>query len=294
MTVQSAGCFDGVIVPLVTPLDAEREVDRQGAAALTEHVVGGGVSALFLNGTTGEFPGLPVRHLTTLLDVVTSELRGRAQLLVGVGATTTRGVLSLMKELDDPKVDAWVVLTPYYLTLDQASLAEHFLAIGDHSTKPVFLYDIPQFTQNKLSVPTIARLVDHARILGIKDSSGDWQHFRELLAVRSPRFAVGQGDETQMARSLEQGADAIVPGIANLIPEVCVELASACRAGDVQRASGAQAAIDSARRMYQRVYWLTALKAALSLEGLCQPYCLEPIRTADAVVLEMTREALVV
>ncbi len=294
MTVQSSGYLEGVVVPLVTPLDAEREIDRRGAAALTEHVVSGGVSALFLNGTTGEFPGLTVGHLKALLDVVTSELRGRAQLLVGVGATTTRGVLSLMKELDDPKVDAWVVLTPYYLTLDQASLAEHYLAIGDHSTKPIILYDIPQFTKNKLSVSTIVRLVDHARILGIKDSSGDWQHFRELLAVRSPEFAIAQGDEAQLATSLEHGADAIVPGIANLIPEVCVELANACRAGELQRASGAQAAIDSARRMYQRVYWLTALKAALSLEGICQPYCLEPVPTADAAVIEATREALVI
>jgi 4-hydroxy-tetrahydrodipicolinate synthase len=132
------------------------------------------------------------------------------------------------------------------------------------------------------------------RICGIKDSSGDWRHVRELLAVRSPAFAIGQGDETQLARSLEHGADAIVPGIANLMPEVCVELANACRAGERGRASAAQAAIDSARRMYQGVYWLTALKAALSLEGICQPYCLEPVPTADAAVLEVTREALVV
>jgi len=294
MTVQSTGSFEGVVVPLVTPLDAEREIDRRGAAVLTEHVVSGGVSALFLNGTTGEFPGLPGAHLRSLLDVVARELRGRAQLLVGVGATTTRGVLSLMKELDGPEVDAWVVLTPYYLTLDQTSLTEHFLAIADSSTKPIILYDIPQFTQNKLSPPTIARLANHARICGVKDSSGDWQHLRELLAVRSPSFAIGQGDETQMARSLEHGADAIVPGIANLIPAVCVELANAWRAGDRQRASGAQEAIDSTRLMYQRVYWLTALKAALSLEGICQPYCLEPVPTADAAVLEVTREALAV
>jgi len=101
----------------------------------------------------------------------------------------------------------------------------------------------------------------------MKDSSGDWQHVQELLAVCSPGFAIGQGDETQMARSLEHGADAIVPGIGNLIPEVCVELVTACRSGEVQRASAAKAAIDSARRMYERVYWLTALKAALSLKG---------------------------
>ena len=294
MTAQPASSFEGVIVPLVTPLDEERQVDRNGAAALTDHVVSAGVAALFLNGTTGEFPGLPGPQLKTLLDAVTDEVSGRAQVLVGVGATTTRAVLSLMDELDHPKVDGWVVVTPYYLTLDQVRLGEHFDAVADHSAKPVFLYDIPQFAQNKLDFATIERLADHRRICGIKDSSGDWPHFQKILAVRAPTFAVGQGDETLLAKSLAVGADAIVPGIANLIPEVCVELVNACREDDHDRAWAAQAAIDSARQLYERVYWLTALKAALSVKGICQPYCLEPVPTADAAVLDMSKEALAV
>ena len=51
----------GIIVPLVTPLERDDKLDREALERLIEHVIGGGVSGLFILGTTGEGPSLGYR-----------------------------------------------------------------------------------------------------------------------------------------------------------------------------------------------------------------------------------------
>ena len=46
--------LQGIIPPMITPLKGDDELDREGTVRLTEHLVAGGVHAIFLLGTTGE------------------------------------------------------------------------------------------------------------------------------------------------------------------------------------------------------------------------------------------------
>ncbi len=48
----------GIVPPLVTPLLDNDTLDVDGLERLIEHVISGGVQALFLLGTTGEFASL--------------------------------------------------------------------------------------------------------------------------------------------------------------------------------------------------------------------------------------------
>ena len=44
----------GIIPPVITPLLDNEHIDYEGAARLLDRMIEGGVSALFLLGTTGE------------------------------------------------------------------------------------------------------------------------------------------------------------------------------------------------------------------------------------------------
>lgn len=44
----------GIIPPMITPLKGDDELDREGTVRLTEHLVAGGVHAIFLLGTTAK------------------------------------------------------------------------------------------------------------------------------------------------------------------------------------------------------------------------------------------------
>ncbi|MDD4490275.1 MAG: dihydrodipicolinate synthase family protein [Paludibacter sp.] len=46
--------FEGIITPMVTPLIDREEIDFKSLEKLTDHLINGGVSGIFLMGTTGE------------------------------------------------------------------------------------------------------------------------------------------------------------------------------------------------------------------------------------------------
>jgi len=52
----------GIIPPLVTPLLDNDTLDTAGLERLVEHTISGGVSGLFILGTTGEFARINLKH----------------------------------------------------------------------------------------------------------------------------------------------------------------------------------------------------------------------------------------
>jgi 4-hydroxy-tetrahydrodipicolinate synthase len=137
-------------------------------------------------------------------------------------------------------------------------------------TLPVLLYNIPQATHNPLAPQTVARLAQDARILGIKDSAGDFEAFQGFLAIKKGRanFRVLQGNEHFASASLLQGADGLVPGMANFAPAVFVSLVRTAMKGDAAACARLQEKITDLCSLHTHGHWLPALKAACALLGL--------------------------
>ncbi|MBL6766204.1 MAG: dihydrodipicolinate synthase family protein, partial [Verrucomicrobiae bacterium] len=61
MNLNRSTILQGIIPPLVTPLAGTDELNKAGLERLLEHVISGGVSGVFILGTTGEAPCLSYR-----------------------------------------------------------------------------------------------------------------------------------------------------------------------------------------------------------------------------------------
>ena len=77
----------GVVSPLITPLEDIDVLDRSGLEKLIEHVIRGGVSGIFLLGTSGEGPALSYRLRSELIKSTCKQGRGRVPVLVGITDT---------------------------------------------------------------------------------------------------------------------------------------------------------------------------------------------------------------
>lgn len=62
--------LQGIISPMITPLKGDDELDREGTVRLTEHLVAGGVHAIFLLSTTGEAQSLTYRLRYEFVELV--------------------------------------------------------------------------------------------------------------------------------------------------------------------------------------------------------------------------------
>ncbi len=228
--------LEGVVPPMVTPTEGrDGGVDTSTLGSYTEFLVEGGVHGLFPCGSIGEFPSLTREQRRTVVETV-ARAAGDVPVLAGCGATSVADVTALARDAAAAGASAAVVVTPYYLDVDQAGLRGFYEAVADRSPLPVVLYNIPQRTGVTLDVETTVALADHGNVAGIKDSSGGMAHCVRLVAETPDDFSVVQGLSVLALPSLDGGAAGLISGAANVFPAALAALYEAHRAGERDRA----------------------------------------------------------
>lgn len=260
----------GVIPPLITPLDSKGHVDSDSLNRLINHLINGGVSGLFLFGSSGEGPWLNETQLVAVLKEAHNAVNGRVPILAGLLEPSTPRVIQLMHAIEKTEAaDAIVVTTPYYFGSDSRDQIEHFTRVADASALPIVLYNIPPMTHHMLAVETVDALLDHENIVGIKDSAGDMDAFRRLIQLKEsrPTFSVLQGAENLAFDALVCGADGIVPGLGNIVPGAFATLIQDVHENRHDAARAAQSQLVKLGKLHDHDYWLKCLKYAASLLG---------------------------
>ncbi|MFJ6082528.1 dihydrodipicolinate synthase family protein [Streptomyces sp. NPDC092369] len=278
----------GVVPPVCTPLTPEGEVDVPSLLRLVDHLLGGGVDALFVLGSSSEAAYLTDRRRRQVVESVVGHVGGQLPVLAGVIDMTTPRVLDHVESVTAAGADAVVVTAPYYTSTHPAEIARHFRLIAAASPVPVVAYDIPAAVHSKLPAELVLELAADGTLAGLKDSSGDLAGFREVVtgARGLTGFSVLTGSELFVDSALALGAHGAVPGLANVDPHGYVRLHRACQARDRDRARAEQDRLcalfhlvraGDPARMGGSSSALGAFKAALHLRGIIDcPATAEP------------------
>lgn len=290
----------GVVPPLVTPL-VDDELDIEGLDKLLGRMIKSRVAGLFVLGTTGEGPSLSYRVRRALVDAVTTTVAGRKPVFVGVTDTSLSESIDAARCAEAAGADAVVYAPPCYFPISQQSLADGVRRLADQSPLPVVLYNMPALTKNNFDVGTVRELLTEPNIVGLKDSSGDLEYFRQLLEVRRSRetWTLMTGPEHLLAESVAMGGDGGVCGGANVCPELFVELFDAAESNKPALMAALQEKVQILGRVYalssdRGVAVIQGIKAALSMlevcrDELCAPYRALPTDCSKAIA-EMLSE----
>lgn len=225
----------GAVPPMITPMTGAEDIDTEALEEFTDFLVQNGMDGLFPVGTTGEFTGLGRDQRRSVIETVVSHSKG-LPVLAGCGGTALQSIHQYIADAADAGADAAVVVTPYYQNATQAGLTRFYNAVASDSPLPIYLYNIPQLTGNTLESETVVDLAEHPNIVGIKDSSGDFTFFLDLLQEAPSSFDVFQGNPTYSLLSLDHGADGLIAGPANVFPRAVSELYEAHQNDDADRA----------------------------------------------------------
>lgn len=272
----------GIIPPLITPLKGRDELDHAGLERLLEHVIGGGVHGLFILGTTGEAPSLGYRLRRELIATVCRLVNGRVPVLAGIADTAFVESVSLARTADDAGADALVLTTPYYFPAGQTELREYVNKLVPELPLPLMLYNMPALTKVWFEWDTLRSLAANARIVGVKDSSGDMDYYARLCALRSerPDWRFFIGPEERMIESIALGGHGGVNGGANVFPELFVAAYQAAVKRDAVRCGELQRRIQDLGLIYNLGKYasrhIKATKCAAALLGLCDDFMAEP------------------
>ena len=274
----------GVIPPLVTPLAGRDEIDLPALGRIIEHVLDGGVHGLFLLGTTGEGPSLSHDAQRTLVAEATKLVRRRVPVLVGITDSAFSESVQLAQFAAEAGADAVVLAPPFYFPMHQNDLRHYCAAMAREVPLPLFLYNMPSHCKVSFELDAVKHLLDEPNIVGFKDSSGQMLFFNQLLSLAQgrPDFSVLMGPEELLAEGVLMGGHGGVCGGANLVPRMYVDMYEAALTGDLRQVHVLQQRI---LRLSTNIYsvgsaptgYLTGLKAAMSLLGLCEARLSEPL-----------------
>jgi 4-hydroxy-tetrahydrodipicolinate synthase len=276
--------LEGVIPALVTPLQRDGSVDGPATRRLVEHVLRGGVHGLLALGSTGETASLDEVARRAILAAVVEAAAGRVPVLCGVAQSHLHAARAELEAAARLGADGVLVAPPFYYPMDQATLLAFYRRLAARSPIPILLYNIPQFTKVVADPTTVVTLAREGTIAGIKDSSRDFEYFEAIcIAARDlPDFRIFTGSDTMLLAALGMGGAGTISGGANVVPHWEVEVYDAFTRGDLPAARAGQ------DRVYQLVMAVragvfpAAIKAALHMMGVCEPWLAPPVEALDA------------
>ena len=207
----------GVVVPTLTPM-LDQSVNLQGLTALVEFLCDHKVSALFINGTTGEAPLLSLKERRDVAELAIDIVNKRLPIIIQVGAASTRDSLTLALHAAEAGADAVACITPSFFAYSDKELRAYYQDMA-RAVAPLkfYLYNIPARTGNTISVQLAEQLSEENNIIGIKDSSGNMAQILDYLAIAD--FDVLPGADLLATQALLAGAKGIVAGPAGIFPE---------------------------------------------------------------------------
>lgn len=263
--------LSGIICPIVTPIAVGGGIDGGGLAALLRHVIDGGVDAVLVAGTTGEFAGLSDKNWHDLVAKAMSVLSGATPAIINVSHCSMQEARARAAFAVQQGASFLTATPPYYFSWGPDELVTYYFQLADASPVPLLLYNIPQYTKTDV-FDSITRLVAHPNIVGIKDSSGLYDRVAALPQRVDKPFTRLIGTDAAVHAVVALGLEGAVPGLANLIPQVYSAWWRALRDGNRAVAEDCRATVASLVALYDHMPghapYIRILHYALSLVGI--------------------------
>ena len=273
----------GVVAAIATPVTPERAPDRPRCLKLAKHLLANGCDALNVLGTTGEATSFSLGQRKDLMSFAARELP-LGRMMAGTGAASLGDAIDLTRHAAALGFGAALVLPPFYYkgVAEDGVFAyvEAIVAATREPAIPLFLYHYPALSGVPYTPELVGRLIAAfpARVLGVKDSSGDLAYER-LLAERHPGFSVYPANEATLLEGRGGKFAGCISATTNLNADLCARA----------WASGDAAALETAtriRKLFDGKPLVAGVKAALAhVHG--DPAIAEPVPpltrwTADA------------
>jgi 4-hydroxy-tetrahydrodipicolinate synthase len=230
--------IEGIFTPHVVPLDGRGRIDEAELRLYLDWLIGKGVHGLYPNGSTGEFTRFTAEERRRIVQIACEVAKGRVPVLAGAAEANAAETIQACETYAGYGARAVAIVSPFYYRLSPDSVYAYFREIALNSPIDVTLYNIPMFA-SPIDVPTIRRLLELPRIVGIKDSSGDLAFVMRVISVARavrPDFSVLSGWEAVLVPALLVGADGGTNASSGIVPELTRKVYDLTRAGRLEEA----------------------------------------------------------
>lgn len=287
--------YHGVVVPMVTPVTKEGDIDVKAVERIIDNFAKYNVSALLM-GTTGEGNSVAVEQGVKMIEAAAKAAAGRITIYAGLAGNCVSEQMEAAKKFVAAGADVIAATLPCYYALTPEQMMKYYTDLADALTIPLMLYNITITTHMSIPVDVIEKLSHHPNIVGLKDSEDNQERMEEILRLVADRddFAYFCGCAANSAKALSLGADGIVPSVGNYLPKMYADLFDAGVKGDTAMAEDLQqktieiGKINTAGLTLGQS--LAGLKVIMKMVGLCDTFMLPPLTELDDDTVKRIQE----
>ena len=276
----------GIFTPNMVPLLDDGQINESELRRYVDWLIDHGVHGLYPNGSTGEFTRFTAEERRRIVRIVCDQAAGRVPVLAGAAEANVAETIKACETYHDYGARAVAIVSPFYYKLSPEAVYAYFRQIALNSPIDVTLYNIPMFA-SPIDVPTIRRLAELPRIIGIKDSSGDMAFMLRMMAQVQPirpDFSFMTGWEAALVPMLVMGCDGGTNATSGVVPEVTRKIFDHCRAGRLDEARTIQLRmLELFDAMVYAADFPEGVRAAVELRGFRMGPSRQPLSDAQQV-----------
>lgn len=268
--------FGPYCVAMITPFTENGEIDWSGVSSMVDLLVGSGVEQLMVSGSTGEQHSMTPEERLRLYHSVVRAAAGRAQVIAGVAATTTRVAQALAEAAVTSGVDGIMLGLPPYLRPSVAEQIEYVSTVAVKAGVPVMLYNNPARTGTDVDVETVVALAERGHIVALKESAS-YEKGMEVDERTGGKVKLLTGNDRTFLEAVALGYSGITSIFGNLFPREMGEVVSLAVAGESDRAEARYQSLTDAAEAVLAPPLPVGLKYAMRRLGMKAGYCRKPL-----------------
>lgn len=286
----------GIVCANISPMDGKGELDIPSLERLVNHMADAGIHGVYPTGTNGEGHLLSSEEHHAVAKKVVLANHGRMSVFIQCATMRWHDTMDNISYACSVGADGAGVMTPTFYKADDKVMVEYYrdasLAAGG---KPIYIYNIPKYTNNDVSVKAFGQIVDeNENVMGIKYSDKDISRIQDYLRAPKTRKADALiGADSLILSALAAGCVGEVSGPACVFPRRYVGLYEAFTQGDLEKALKLQNRIVECSRKIKAVPQIPAIKAMLKMQGVIDSdTCRRPFRRLTAEEYRILEGAL--
>ena len=272
----------GVMPALLTPFDAQQNIDRASLRRLVRFNIEQGVDGVYVGGSTGEAFVQSLSEREEVLEIVAEEAKGKITLIAHVGCVSTAESQQLAVAAKRYGFDAVSAVTPFYYPFSFEEHCDHYRAIIDSADGiPMVVYNIPALSGVKLTLEQINQLVTLPGVGALKQTSGDLYQMEQIRRAH-PELVLYNGYDEIFASGLLAGADGGIGSTYNIMAWRYLGIVQALKEGDTAKAQLLQHECNKVIDLLVKVGVFRGLKTVLHyMDVLSVPLCRKPFAPVE-------------
>ena len=258
----------GLIAPILSPFDNDLKFNQNMYNDLAHDLLENGCSGLAPFGTTGEALSLSNKERMNALEGLLNSGIKADQLIPGTGLCNFPDTVMISKHALDLGCHGVMTLPPFYFKgMSDEGLFDYFEKLIEeinHSKLKIYLYHIPQVSGVGLSIDLVSKLKKSYPdiVVGIKDSSGNWENTKSLLGIDD--LVVYPGAELPVIEAIKLGAPGCISATANLNGGDISKVINFCHDNEWEKAEDLHKKVTKVRLLFQDYAPIPAQKGLLA------------------------------